>query len=61
MGIISCLSSIERKLACRRKRGEETVEDGEAGEVVEDQWPRWSRAVPHSKPARVLEIQTCKV
>lgn len=36
MGTLSCLSSIESKLACRRNHGEETIEDGEAGKVIKD-------------------------
>lgn len=37
MGILSCLSSTESKLACRRNHREETIEDGEAGKVIKDQ------------------------
>lgn len=63
MGILSCLSSRESKLACRRNHGEETIEDGEAGKVIKDQccvaWMAKDIAFPKVS-LKVLETQIFK-
>lgn len=56
MGILSCVSSIESKLACRRNHGEETIENGEAGKVIKDQ----SRVAWMTKGIAFLKV-SCKV
>lgn len=64
IGILSCLSSTESKLACRRNHGEETIEDGEAGKVIKDQcsvvWMAKDIAFPKVS-RKALETQIFKV